>query len=173
MEMAPVSAGAILHAGCGTTPLPDWLDGTETRLDIDGRHAPDIVASMTRLGDIGPYDFVYCSHALEHLYPHDALAALREFRRVLREGGAAFVCVPNLEGIQPTFDTVYTTASGQAITGFHMFYGDIEMIEATPFMAHRSGFVASTLENAFQAAGFSHVTVNGHSGFNLIGLGIK
>lgn len=170
---APVNAGAVLHAGCGTAPLPDWIDGTETRLDIDARTNPDIHASMTNLSDIGPFDSVFCSHAIEHLYPHDVVTALQEFNRVLKPGGVAWIVVPNLEGIEPSFDPIYYTESGQPITGFHMYYGDPERIVDNPYMAHHSGFVKSTMENALGAAGFSKIEVVGHSNFNLVGIGIK
>lgn len=173
LATAPVSAGAVLHAGCGTTPLPEWLDGTETRLDIDARSNPHVHASMTNLGDIGPFDSVYCCHALEHLYPHDVVTALKEFHRVLKDGGVVWVVVPNLEGVKPTFDVVYTTEHGQDITGFHMYYGDFTQIAANPFMAHHSGFVGETLRNAFEAAGYSRIEIAEHSGYNLVGIGIK
>lgn len=174
MELtASISVGAVLHVGCGTTPLPDWIEGKETRLDIDGQHDPDIVASMTDLGDIGGYDFLYCSHALEHLYPYEVGRALKEFRRVLKDGGAAFICVPNLDGLRPTFDTAYTSDGGQEISGFHMFYGDPRLIESNPHMAHHSGFVPETLKRVMEGAGFSRVIIAEHTGFNLVGIGIK
>jgi predicted SAM-dependent methyltransferase len=170
MEAAPVetSAGAILHVGCGGDPLPDWLKGEETRLDIDPRHKPDIIASMTELGDIGEFDFIYCSHALEHLHHHEVKLALREFHRVLKSGGGALIVVPNLENVRPTFDVVYTTAGGWEITGFHMFYGAPEMIEDNPHMAHRSGFVPETMTVALKVAGFQRVKIVPDQRHNLI-----
>jgi predicted SAM-dependent methyltransferase len=174
MDTAPaqLAAGAVLHVGCGSSPLPDWVKGEETRLDIDGRCNPDIIASMTDLGDIGEYDLVYCSHALEHLYPHDALKALREFYRVLKPNGMAWITVPNLTGIEPTFDVVYETDAGRPITGFHMFYGDLYAIEEFPHMAHRAGYVPETLRQIMEIAGFK-VAIAEHSGFNLTGIGMK
>ena len=54
----------ILHVGCGGEKLPPPLnEHEEIRVDIDPDTHPNIVASMTALGDIGEYDFVYCSHA--------------------------------------------------------------------------------------------------------------
>lgn len=175
--VAPVRAGAILHAGCGPTPLPDWIQGEETRLDIDSRCKPDIVAPMTNLGEIGPFDMVFCSHALEHLAPQGAMDALMEFRRVLNPGGRVMIIVPNLEGIEPTFDVVYETEAGEPITGFDMIYGNLKRAATNPFMAHRCGFVTATLENALEAAGFTQVCVVNDDGerrsYNLIGMGVK
>ncbi|MDR2051736.1 MAG: class I SAM-dependent methyltransferase [Deltaproteobacteria bacterium] len=44
------------------------------------------------IADNGEYDFVFCSHALEHAL--DYVKVLREIRRVLSAGGAAFFEVP-------------------------------------------------------------------------------
>lgn len=171
MEAAPV--GAILHAGCGREPLPVWLSGSQTRLDIDPGCEPDIHASMTELGDIGPYDTVYCSHALEHLYAHDALQALKEFRRVLRDGGTTIIVVPDLEGIKPTFEPVYESPYGP-ICGFDMIYGEPHLVAGSPFMAHRCGFVEETLSQAFEAAGYSSIRIiRDHDGHNLFGMATK
>jgi SAM-dependent methyltransferase len=41
-------------------------------------------------------DVVYSSHMLEHLYLQDAVAYLREARRVLKEGATIRLAVPNL-----------------------------------------------------------------------------
>jgi predicted SAM-dependent methyltransferase len=144
----------VLHAGCGRREIdrdifPDWA---ETRLDIDPECYPDMVGSMANLDLIGDgeFDAVYTSHALEHLNTHDAAQALREFHRILKPGGFALVIVPDLEG---------------------MIYG--HNVRSSPWMQHRCGYIKSTLERAFVAAGFVRHVVNRASGHNLIGAGSK
>lgn len=165
-------SGSILHVGCGREPLPAWLDHyDEVRLDIDPGCEPDIVAGMTDLGQIGPFDAVYSSHALEHLYPHDVPVALAEFRRVLREGGALLVFVPDLDGVQATHDVVYQSPSGP-ITGLDMIYGRLCYLKHAPHMAHHTGFTRETLGQALSDAGFQGVTVMQVPEHNLMGGGV-
>lgn len=164
----------ILHAGCGTEPLPDWLaDGDETRLDINPATRPDVVASMTALGDVGGFDVVYCCHALEHLYPHEVDVALKEFLRVLVSGGVAVVFVPDLEGAPPTDDVLFCSPSGP-VAGLDLFYGFRPSLAAGNLhMAHHCGFVPATLEQALRAAGFADVAVKRLHPFNMMGAGKK
>lgn len=162
----------ILHVGSGSHPLPDCLTGNETRLDIDPATGPDIVADMTDMGDIGTYDVVFCHHALEHLYPHDVGKALCEFHRVLRPGGAAVVFVPDLEDARPTDEVLFVSPSGP-IAGLDLFYGFRERLRDEPYMAHHTGFVAGTLKNAFQGAGFTKVATQRLEWFNLMGFGVR
>jgi len=144
----------------------------EVRLDIDPRNKPDIVASMTNMGEIGSYEVVYCCHALEHLYPHEVGKTLCEFVRVLSPGGTAVIMVPDLEGVKPTDEILEIPLCGP-ITGLHLFYGDATQIEQFPHMAHHSGFVQDTLARAMKQAGFVNVNVRRAAGFNLIGTGQK
>jgi predicted SAM-dependent methyltransferase len=158
----------VLHIGCGTHSLPEWLEGyEEVRLDIDPDVQPDIIASMTDLGEIGPYDAVYSSHCLEHLYPDEVHVALAEVRRVLKPGGFAVIIVPDLEDVRPTEEVVYVSTGGP-VTGLHMFYG---MPEKNRHMAHHCGFVAETMKRVLDAAGFARVEVT-RSGYNLIGAAV-
>lgn len=162
----------LLHAGCGGDPLPPWLgECIETRLDIDASHAPDIVASMTQMGEIGEYDMVWCSHALEHLTAADAEKALTEFRRVLRPGGCAVVVVPDLEDVKPTEDVLYDSPAGP-ITGRDMYYGHSASL-GNPFMQHKNGFIASTLHDAMSRAGFATVEARRIRDYNLAGIATK
>ena len=152
--------------------MPEWLAGfDEVRLDISPDCSPDIVASMTDLGDIGQFDRVFCSHALEHLHPHEVSTALGEFHRVLKPGGAAIVVVPDLEDVRPTTDVVYVSAAGP-ITGRDMYYGHAGLIPDQPYMAHKTGFVSDTLADALKAAGFTTETRRLPS-YNLLGVGVK
>jgi ubiquinone/menaquinone biosynthesis C-methylase UbiE len=163
----------VLHVGCGGEPLPAWLDAyDEVRLDIDPGCAPDVLAPMTDLGRIGPFDALYCCHAVEHLYPHDVPVALREFQRVLKPGGYAVVVVPDLEGVEPTEAPLYDSPAGP-ICGLDMIYGKASMIAKSPHMAHHCGFVQSTLLEALTAAGFAQCEVRRTSGYNLIAVAVK
>lgn len=162
---------SVLLAGSGPEAAPDWerQGFAVTRLDIDPSTAPDIVADMVDMGDVGPFDVVHCSHALEHLYPHRVLPALREFMRVLRPGGTASVVVPDLQDVRPTNDPL----PGLGLPGLHLFYGDPAEIEVHPHMAHHCGFIEQTLREVMAEAGFEPVMTSRASGFNLIAMGVK
>ena len=165
----------VLHAGCGGAPLPDgaFSGCEEVRLDIDARMNPDVVAPITDLGDIGEFDVVYCSHTVEHLYPHQVPIALGEFKRVLKVGGRAIVIVPDLEGMVLSDLVLYTTKDGLDVTYFDLFYGHRRLIEQNPFMAHHCGFTKRLMENVMRFAGFETVMVSRAQDFNLVGVGVK
>ena len=170
-----LTAGRVLHAGCGGDPLPDWLalEGCEeTRLDIDPAHEPDIVASMTACGDIGPYDTVLCQHALEHLYPYDVPRALGEFYRVLTPGGRVIIVVPDLEDVRPTEEVLYTSPAGP-VCGLDMYYGMHSLLEAMPHMAHHSGFTSTTIKAVIEGAGFRRAIAQRMAWFTLLAIGVK
>lgn len=52
----------------------------------------------------GTFDYVYSSHLLEHLYPHEAIHCLSETYRVLRQGGLVRIAVPDLDRIVADYD---------------------------------------------------------------------
>lgn len=164
----------LLHAGCGREPLPPEFiqDGAkEVRLDIDPDARPDIVASIHDMGDIGPFDAVYCSHCLEHLLWADAEKAVDEFYRVLNPGGFAMVMVPDLTDIRPTEEVVYHV-NGLAITGLDMMFGYRGYTGRNPYMRHQCGFIPETLRAMMEGAGFTRVTTR-TSTWNLVAAGIK
>ena len=164
----------VLHIGCGGNRLPWWLeDVEETRLDIDSQHNPDIVASMLDLGDIGEFDVVYCSHALEHLHWHEVDMALKEFLRVLRDRGLAIIFVPDVEGVQANEEVLFDAPCGP-ITGLDLIYGHRELIKENPHMQHKTGFMMHTLDKKLQEAGFTNVNVKREIGmFNLYAMAVK
>ena len=164
---------SVLHLGCGVHPLPEWVpDRDETRLDLDPATSPDIVASITDVGDIGPFNIVFSSHVLEHVYPHETQQALRESCRVLVDGGYAVHVVPDLENVKATDEVLYESPAGP-VTGLDMIYGMRSMVEQRPHMAHKNGFTRATLEKALVDAGFSRVAITRTHLFNLVGVGVK
>jgi len=142
------------------------------RLDIDPRCKPDIVASITNLGDIGEFDRVFCCHTLEHLHPVEGRKALNEFKRVLKPGGLVIVMVPNLKGIEPTHEVIYESPAGP-ITGLDMYYGWGVCTEHNPYMMHKTGFVAETLKKVLDEVGFVITRVVEDDDFNLHGIAAK
>lgn len=163
----------VLHVGCGRDTLPAWLaEHEEVRLDIDPDVQPHIIASMLDMGDIGGFDFLYTSHALEHVYPHEVPVALSEFFRVLKPGGTVFVVVPNLDGVKPDEEPLYMSPAGP-VCGLDMYYGMSRLIVHMPHMAHHSGFIPSTLAGAMEAAGFQQVKTQALQDYTLFGIGQK
>lgn len=158
----------VLHAGCGGAPLPPLFgDCEEVRLDINKNANPDVVASLTDMGDIGTFDAAYCSHCLEHLYPHEVRKAASEFYRITAVGGYVVILVPDLEGVRATEEVLFVSPAGP-ISGLDLIYGYRPEIPVNPFMAHHSGFTAETLERVLTDAGFDMVTTKRICDFNLM-----
>lgn len=168
-----MSKKSLLHVGCGGDSLPSWLGMfKETRLDIDASHNPHIVRDMRDLTGIGTFDVIYCSHALEHLSPHEVAPALNGFLNALNDGGSAIMFVPDLEDVKATDDVLFVAPAGP-ITGLDLIYGYRKMLKEKPYMAHKTGFTRKTLHDAFTEAGFSKVVVNRLSDYALMGAALK
>lgn len=166
---------SVLHVGCGSESLPEFFPQpcVETRVDINPDCSPDIVADMSELPDgIGPFDAVYSCHCLEHLMPHRVDPCLRGFSKVLKQGGAVIVLVPDLGGLEPTEDILFISPGGE-VRAADLFYGFRKYLEQHPYMAHRTGFVESTLRAALESAGFEKVQVKRLGEHNLFGVGVK
>lgn len=81
-----------LHLGCGGNIIPGWLN-----LDIDpapGGIKCDLTAPL-------PYrdssvDLIFNEHFLEHITRHEAIAFMRECRRVLKNGAIMRISTPDL-----------------------------------------------------------------------------
>lgn len=144
----PPAEGWAVNLGCGATYIKGLIncDGNAMQkidlwLDLRNRLPfPD-----------GSCSLVYCSHTLEHMFPDDAIAMLREVRRVLRpEGGVARFAVPSMEhamviargGATMQYPREFASPLGQAINylfcdGQHKFAYCFEVFEA---FAKQAGF---------------------------------
>jgi hypothetical protein len=166
--METAATRQVLVVGSGGDDGSAWAGWKVVTLDIDPNAKPDILASMVDLGAIGPYEAVYCSHALEHLYPHEVPIALAEFHRVLVPGGMAMVVVPDLQDVSPTDEAL----PKMGLCGLDLFYGNSREVPGRPYMAHHCGFVADTLQRAMSLAGFKTKTMRMNN-YNLMGIGTK
>ena len=159
----------VLHVGCGAASHeklhPVFRDQAwrEVRLDIDRDVSPDIVASITDMRDVedASMDAVFSSHNLEHLYPHEVPTALREFRRVLMPWGFALLTMPDLQGVAKLVadgaltEPAYMSPMGP-VAPLDILYGfRPALAQNNLFMAHHTGFTASSLLAALGEAGFA------------------
>jgi SAM-dependent methyltransferase len=163
----------VLNVGGGNKdiPLPTQYQGWQrVLLDIDPRGLPDVLCDARKLDALpaAQYDAVYCSHNLEHYYPHDVPRVLAGFRHVLKPDGFAHIIVPDIAAVMSTAvekrldigDVLYRSPAGP-ITVHDVIYGYGVEIESSgdDFYAHKTGFTEKSLSSALTAAGFGAVFV--------------
>jgi SAM-dependent methyltransferase len=154
-----------------------WQD---VRMDIDEAVRPDLVGSITDLGQIADatFDAVWCSHSLEHLHQHEVAIALKAFRRILTPGGFALITCPDLEAIAALIvggrleEAAYQSPAGP-ITALEMLYGHGPSIaQGQIFMAHRTGFTADRIGRLLLEADFCEALVTKGRTFDLWALAL-
>lgn len=163
----------LLHVGCGQNRIKQTTAGfqngiwKEIRLDINPKNNPDIIGNIMDMRSIqkSSIDAIFSSHNLEHLYYHEVLVALAEFRRVLNTTGFCIITCPDLQSVSSLIvkdkllDTAYLSAVGP-ITPLDILYGHSQSIlQGNYFMAHRCGFTKKTLEQILLQSGFKGIKV--------------
>lgn len=172
--MANKEQKTVLHVGCGSydpNKLPEVFrsnDWKEIRLDIDERAKPDIVASMLDMQAVenDSVNAVYSSHNIEHLYLHQVPQAMKEFHRVVKPGGQIVLTLPDAQTVAAYVaqghleEPLYDSPSGP-ISPHDILYGwTPEIARGNHFMAHKTGFTATSLARHLLMAGFSNVLVD-------------
>jgi SAM-dependent methyltransferase len=153
-------------------PIPACFSGWDhALLDIDRKGNPDIVCDARELATLpaGQFDAVYCSHNLEHYYPHHTIKVLRGFVHVLKDDGFAMIKVPDIRAVMKHFvdnamdvhDVLYVSPGGP-ITVHDVIYGWGRQIESSgrDFYAHKAGFTAASLRDAIRQGGFETVFIS-------------
>lgn len=143
--------GHYVHLGCGFKYIPGMInaDGNIFRkidLWIDLRNGlpfPDKSCA-----------FVYSSHTLEHLFPYEAIALLKEIRRVLTDDGVARIAVPSMEH-------ALVVASGRGAEDWPRPFRD-PMSQAVNYLfcdgQHKYAYTYDILRDFAVEAGFGTIT---------------
>lgn len=171
--MSAPAARRVLNVGGHSKDiaLPAYFAGFEhVLLDIDAKHAPDVVADARDLAATqapGGYDAVYCSHNLEHYFRHDALKVLRGFAHVLKPHGFVAIRVPDIDSVVKTMiarnadidDVLYDQPQSGPITYRDVIYGHAGEIERSgrDWFAHKNGFTRRSLTRMLNSCGFPFV----------------
>lgn len=150
-------------AGSGLRPPgmcePNWV---EVRLDADPAVLPDIESAANDLQGVSSasFDAVFSSHCIEHLYLDQALPALCEWRRVLREQGFLLLVCPDLQAAAEMiaddrlFDVAYAGITPFDIVFSHQGLVSQGRAAGHHWMEHRSGYTLSSLTQLVSQAGF-------------------
>jgi len=151
--------------------IPKHFEGwAHDLLDVDPRGKPDILCDARMLATLAPnlYDAVYCSHNLEHYYPHDGARVLQGFKHVLNSAGFAEIRVPDIASVMRACvernmdvnDVLYVSPGGP-ISACDVLYGwEREIRESgNDFYAHKTGFTAKALTATLERAGFRPIFV--------------
>jgi len=145
-----------------------FKDWKHVRVDVDPSVEPDILADLTDLSPIpdGHADAVWASHCIEHLYEHQVMAALNEFRRIVRDDGFVCIIVPDLQSVanyvaaDRMHEPLYDSPAGP-VTPHDIFFGFGAAIAGGRIsMAHRCGFTPGVLQRCFERINFGEVALH-------------
>lgn len=152
-----------------TTAMPaHYQSWQQCFLDIDPRWKPDILCDARELTTqaANQFEAIYCSHNLEHYYVHDVANVLAGFSHVLVRNGFAEIRVPDMRAVMQAMldrnldidEPLYQSPAGPISTR-DVIYGYGLEIERSgnEFFAHKTGFTATSLQRALNAADFPFV----------------
>jgi hypothetical protein len=163
----------LLHVGCGPyrpEALPEEFssrDWQEIRLDIDAKVHPDMLAIIIDLSVVGDnsVEGIFSSHNLEHIYDYEVPIALGEFLRVLKPEGMLMIVVSDMKRAAEWVargdmdeEPLYISPGGP-VKALWMFYGMGTPVPNQPYMAHKTGFTAASLQPRLEGAGFTRVEI--------------
>lgn len=142
-----------LHLGCGRDRREGWVN-----VDANPAVQPDVVAQvdqLTSFGD-GSVDVIEANHLFEHLMHHEAIAALKEWRRVLKPDGELYLELPDLAACLRILGR-YTDDNGcdLGLTGVYGWLPDIARDGL--WQQHKWGWTREALEQALVGVGFGSV----------------
>ena len=149
-------------------PVPGHYTGWKhVLLDANPAGGVDIALDARELRDLpeASFDAVYCSHNLEHYYPHEVPVVLAGFAHVLKAHGFVELRVPDLAAVMreavrrdlDVEDALYSSPAGP-ISLRDVLYGfSAEIARGNPYYAHKTGFTERSLRRLLSAAGFHQV----------------
>jgi predicted O-linked N-acetylglucosamine transferase (SPINDLY family)/predicted SAM-dependent methyltransferase len=152
-NQASLPAPIRLHIG-GQAAHPDWKI-----FDALSRPEVDFLGDAKDLSQFadGSIAAIYASHVLEHFYyllDNELLLTLKEWHRVLEDGGELMISVPNLQVICGLYADSRTPPNARHHLMRMIFGGQIDQYDV-----HKVGFDPDTLGMYLQQAGFRDVQV--------------
>lgn len=149
-----------LHLGGGKRYIPGF-----THIDLDDFPHIDYKQDISKLDmfEDNTVDYIYCCHALEYLDREQAKEALKEWHRVLKEGGILRVAVPNFETIIRVYQKykdiehrgILGPIYGQMTINVHPYCYNPRIDERTIF--HKTMYDFKSLKKLLEKVGFKNI----------------
>mgnify|MGYP003645790479 CR=1 FL=1 len=133
-----------LHLGCGKRDFgSEWVH-------IDQSNFPHVVhQDVTNLPfEDNSCDLIYASHLLEYFDREEVVYVLKEWCRVLGEGGILRLAVPDFESMCNLYRTGYS---------LDRFLGPLYGKMGDPPIYHKTSYDFKSLKSLLQEAGFKKV----------------
>jgi SAM-dependent methyltransferase len=183
----PLNAGAkAVNLGCGSSTAPGWINLDNSpgarlakhprlrwalwkfRILSDAHYAVPwpsdlIIHDLTKPLPFSnnEIDFVYSSHALEHLYPADGARLIADAFRVLKPGGMIRIVVPDLYYGVSRYIAMRDAASEDA-TAAAILLNWLQLSKPGHRDPHLWMYDAASLTDLLRSSGFVEVTVCNH-----------
>lgn len=151
--------GKILIAdiGCGAW-TPHFENAIVKRFDINPEARPDVLCDVRAIPEQDEtFDKIYSNHVLEHFIADEAPALLKEWSRILKDGGEIEVRVPNIEVAAREVLKAAENIDYDASYAFGMIYGyrdNIKLASPNDRQLHRCGYTKNGLIRLFVQAGY-------------------
>jgi len=135
-----------LHIGCGKKYIPGYK-----HLDVIDFEHVDFVCDTRKLTMIedASVSEIYACHILEHVERSEVVDVLKEWHRVLQEGGILRVAVPDFESIVVEY---------QEKKDLYRFQGLLYGGQTYDYNFHHVAFDFAVLKTFLAKAGFSEIT---------------
>lgn len=166
LDLPKTKEGLFLHLGCGPNVFEGFVN-VDKFVQKPGIKSWDIGKIPLPENSV---DSIYSSHSLEHLNIRDGIKALRNWYKILREGGTLYLAVPDLREICKKMATdskenvqswwIYTLFGYQAPTESKGLD-----VPDEPGQYHMSGYTGETLKHELIGAGFDEINMFGYDGY--------
>lgn len=119
LEILPEAGMRVLDVGAGRRPLRARDQDEFVTIDFEAAAGASVTANVVSEWPFGEqeFDLIYMSHVLEHFYPADRDAVIRNVYRTLRVGGLLFIRVPHKSSYQATGWEHFSVFGLSGVTG--------------------------------------------------------
>jgi predicted SAM-dependent methyltransferase len=119
LEILPPGGVRVLDVGAGHSPLRVRPEDDLVTVDFEPEAASSVTSNVAVDWPFSEqeFDLIYMSHVLEHFYPADRDAVIRNVFRSLRVGGMLFVRVPHQSSYNATGWEHFTLFGLNGMTG--------------------------------------------------------
>ena len=141
-----------LHLGCGRHYLDGWVN-VDVVPHPKAKNPPDMISAADKI-DLpdGCADEIMAIHLFEHMNKHEAIAALREWHRLLKAGGRLVLEMPDLLKCCRNF----VANQNDPKNSLFGIYGNHDG-EQSPWMWHKYGWTMQTLKPELEKVGFVRI----------------